>query len=301
VFFCNSGAEANEAALKVVRKYAKEKLATDRYEVHRHPQLVPRTDAGHRERHRPAEVQHGFEPLMPGFKHVPYNDLRAMERAMDSHTAAILVEPIQGEGGVYVPDDGYLAGPAQACDESAALLVFDEVQTGVGRTGRLWGYEHWGVEPDVMTLAKALANGIPIGAMLCREHVASALTAGTHGSTFAGSAFVTSVALATLTTIIGDKIPDRAAQRGREMTDALRALQAKLPVITQVRGKGCLIGIELSRPAGPVMDACRDAGLLVLTAGEKVLRLAPPLIVEPADCQRAIGIVADALKREPAA
>jgi acetylornithine/succinyldiaminopimelate/putrescine aminotransferase len=157
------------------------------------------------------------------------------------------------------------------------------------------------VEPDVMTLAKALANGIPIGAMLCREHVAGALTAGTHGSTFAGSAFVTSVALATLTTIIGDKIPDRAAQRGREMTDALRALQAKLPVITQVRGKGCLIGIELSRPAGPVMDACRDAGLLVLTAGEKVLRLAPPLIVEPADCQRAIGIVADALKREPAA
>jgi len=300
VFFCNSGAEANEAALKVVRKYAKDRLATDRYEViATHNSFHGRTLATVSATGQP-KYQHGFEPLMPGFKHVPYNDLRAMERAMDSHTAAILVEPIQGEGGVFVPDDGYLAGLRKLCDESGALLVFDEVQTGVGRTGKLWGYEHWGVEPDVMTLAKALANGIPIGAMLCREHVASALTAGTHGSTFAGSAFVTSVALATLTTIIGDKIPDRAAQRGREMTDALRALQAKLPVITQVRGKGCLIGIELSRPAGPVMDACRDAGLLVLTAGEKVLRLAPPLIVEPADCQRAIGIVADALKREPA-
>ena len=198
------------------------------------------------------KYQHGFEPLMPGFKHVPYNDLRAMERAMDSHTAAILVEPIQGEGGVYVPDDGYLAGLRKLCDESGALLVFDEVQTGVGRTGKLWGYEHWGVEPDVMTLAKALANGVPIGAMLCREHVASALTAGTHGSTFAGSAFVTSVALATLTTIIGDKIPDRAAQRGsRDDGRAAARSQAKLPVIKQVRGKGCLIGIELVASGRP--------------------------------------------------
>ena len=188
VFFCNSGAEANEAALKVVRKYAKEKLATDRYEViATHNSFHGRTLATVSATGQP-KYQHGFEPLMPGFKHVPYNDLRAMERAMDSHTAAILVEPIQGEGGVYVPDDGYLAGLRKLCDESGALLVFDEVQTGVGRTGRLWGYEHWGVEPDVMTLAKALANGIPIGAMLCREHVASALTAGTHGSTFAGSA-----------------------------------------------------------------------------------------------------------------
>jgi acetylornithine aminotransferase/acetylornithine/N-succinyldiaminopimelate aminotransferase len=300
VFFCNSGAEANEAALKVVRKYAKERLSTDRYEViATNNSFHGRTLATVSATGQP-KYHHGFEPLMPGFKHVPYNDLKAMERALDSRTAAILVEPIQGEGGVNIPDDGYLPGLRKLCDESGALLVFDEVQTGVGRTGKLWAYEHSGVEPDVMTLAKALANGIPIGAMLCREEVAAALTAGSHGSTFAGSAFVTSVALATLTTIIGDKIPDRAAQRGREMTDALRALQAKLPVIKQVRGKGCLIGIELSRPAGPVMDACRDAGLLVLTAGEKVLRLAPPLIVEPADCQRAIGIVADALKREPA-
>src|SRR5688572_3520504 len=295
VFFCNSGAEANEAALKIARKYAKERLATDRYEViATHNSFHGRTLATVSATGQP-KYHHGFEPLMPGFKHVPYNDLRAMERALDSHTAAILVEPIQGEGGVNIPDDGYLAGLRKLCDDSGALLIFDEVQTGVGRTGRLWAYEHSGVEPDVMTLAKALANGIPIGAMLCREDVASALTAGSHGSTFAGSAFVTSVALATLTTIIGDKLPERAEHRGRELMDGARELQKKLPVIQEVRGRGLLIGIELTKPAAPVMDACREAGLLVLTAGEKVVRLAPPLIVESADCKRALEILGGAL------
>jgi acetylornithine/N-succinyldiaminopimelate aminotransferase len=295
VFFCNSGAEANEAALKVVRKYAKENLATDRYEViATNNSFHGRTLATVSATGQP-KYHHGFEPLMPGFKHVPYNDLRAMERAMDSHTAAILVEPLQGEGGVNIPDDGYLPGLRKLCDESGALLIFDEVQTGVGRTGRLWAYEHSGVEPDVMTLAKALANGIPIGAMLCRERVAGALTAGSHGSTFAGSAFVTSVALATLTTVIGDKLPQRAAERGRELMEGLRALQKTQPVIKEVRGLGLLIGVELTKPAGPVMDACRDAGLLVLTAGEKVVRLAPPLIVDSADCKRALDILGSAL------
>jgi len=295
VFFCNSGAEANEAALKVVRKYAKERLSTDRYEViATNNSFHGRTLATVSATGQP-KYHHGFEPLMPGFKHVPYNDLRAMERALDSHTAAILVEPIQGEGGVNIPDDGYLPGLRKLCDQSGALLIFDEVQTGVGRTGRLWAYQHWGVEPDVMTLAKALANGIPIGAMLCREEVASALTAGSHGSTFAGSAFVTSVALATLTTIIGDKLPERAEHRGRELMDGARELQKTLPAIKEVRGRGLLIGIELTKPAAPVVDACREAGLLVLTAGEKVVRLAPPLIVESADCKRALEILGGAL------
>jgi predicted acetylornithine/succinylornithine family transaminase len=295
VFFCNSGAEANEAALKVVRKYAKERLSSDRYEViATNNSFHGRTLATVSATGQP-KYHHGFEPLMPGFKHVPYNDLKAMERALDSRTAAILVEPIQGEGGVNIPDDGYLPGLRKLCDESGALLVFDEVQTGVGRTGKLWAYEHSGVEPDVMTLAKALANGIPIGAMLCREEVASALTAGSHGSTFAGSAFVTSVALATLTTVIGDKLPQRAADRGRELMDGVRALQRTQPVIKEVRGQGLLIGIELTKPAAPVMDACRDAGLLVLTAGEKVVRLAPPLIVESGECKRALEILGAAI------
>ena len=296
VFFCNSGAEANEAALKLARKYAKERYASDRYEVIAtrnsfHGRTLATVTATGQEKY-----QHGFEPLMPGFKHVPYNDLRAMERAIDNRTAAILVEPIQGEGGVNVPDDDYLPGLRKLCDESGALLILDEVQTGVGRTGRLWGYEHAGVEPDVMTLAKALANGVPIGAMLTREEFARVLGPGTHASTFGGTPFVASVALATLGTVIGEKIPERAAAMGRHLMDGLRALGKTAAAVRVVRGRGLLIGVELDRPAGPVVDACREAGLLALTAGERVLRLAPPLIVDQRDCDRALAIIAQALE-----
>jgi acetylornithine/succinyldiaminopimelate/putrescine aminotransferase len=229
--------------------------------------------------------------MIPGFKHVPYNDLRAMERAIDNRTCAVLVEPIQGEGGVHVPDDGYLAGLRKLCDESGALLILDEIQTGVGRTGRLWCYEHAGVEPDVMTLAKALANGVPIGATLAREEVARALGPGSHGSTFGGTPFVASVALATLTTVLDEKIPERAARMGRYLMDGLRVLAGTHATIREVRGRGLLIGVGLGRTAGPLVDACRDAGLLVLSAGEQVLRLAPPLIVDERDCDRALGII----------
>ncbi|MBI4253602.1 MAG: aminotransferase class III-fold pyridoxal phosphate-dependent enzyme, partial [Candidatus Rokubacteria bacterium] len=183
------------------------------------------------------------------------------------------------------------------CDESGALLILDEVQTGLGRTGRLWAYEHAGVEPDVMTLAKALANGVPMGAMLAREEPARALGPGTHASTFGGTPFVASVALATLTTVLDEKIPERAARTGRLLMDGLETLAGTMPAIRAVRGRGLLIGVELDRPAGPVVDACRDAGLLALTAGERVLRLTPPLIVEPADCARALAIVGAALGR----
>src|SRR5919108_1818134 len=300
VFFGNSGAEANEAAIKLARKYAKTRWSDDRYEIIAtrdsfHGRTLATVTATGQEKY-----QHGFEPLLPGFKHVPYNDIRAMERAMDAHTAAILVEPIQGEGGVNVPDDDYLPGLRKLCDESGALLIFDEIQTGIGRTGTLWAYQHAGVEPDVMTLAKALANGVPIGAMLCRDEAASVLTAGSHGSTFGGTPFVTQVALATLTTVIGDKLPERAARMGRELMDALRALQASCPVIKQVRGRGLLIGIELATAAAPVVDACREQGLLVLSAGEKVVRLVPPLIVESADIRRAVDVLKSALTKAKA-
>jgi len=296
VFFCNSGAEANEAALKLVRKYAKERYASDRYEVIAtrnafHGRTFATVTATGQEKY-----QHGFEPLVPGFKHVPYNDLRAMERAIDNRTAALIVEPIQGEGGVIVPDDDYLPGLRKLCDASGALLILDEVQTGVGRTGTLWAYEQSGIEPDVMTLAKALANGVPIGAMLTREEVARALGPGTHGSTFGGTPFVTSVALATLQTVLGEKIPERAARMGRRLMDGLRRL-AQGPVgIREVRGRGLLIGVELDRPVNPILDACRNAGLLVLSAGENVLRLVPPLIVEEDHCDRALEIVDTALR-----
>ncbi len=243
------------------------------------------------------KYQHGFEPLVPGFKHVAYNDLRAMERAIDNRTAGVIVECIQGEGGVHVADEDYLRGLRKLCDQSGTLLILDEIQTGVARTGRLWAYQHYGIEPDIMTLAKALANGVPIGAMLTREDIASVLIAGTHGSTFGGTPFVTSVALATMTTILDGKLWEQAAQRGRYLMDGLRAIQASNPKVQVVRGRGLLIGAELSVPAGPIVDACRESGLLVLSAGERVLRLTPALIVEERECEQALEIIKTVLGR----
>ena len=291
VFFGNSGAEANEAAIKLARKYAKTRWSDDRYEIVAtrdsfHGRTLATVTATGQEKY-----QHGFEPLVPGFKHVPYNHLPAMKYAVDGRTAAILVEVIQGEGGVNIPDDGYLPALRKLCDESGALLILDEVQTGVGRTGRLWAYEHTGIEPDIMTLAKALANGVPIGAMLTRASIASVLSAGTHGSTFGGTPFVTSVALATLSAILEEKIPDRAARMGRHLMDGLREVARRHPVVREVRGRGLLIGVELTQAVGPLVDACREAGLLVLSAGERVLRLTPPLVVGEAECDRALEII----------
>ncbi|MEK7880056.1 MAG: aminotransferase class III-fold pyridoxal phosphate-dependent enzyme, partial [candidate division NC10 bacterium] len=238
----------------------------------------------------------GFEPLVPGFKYVPYNDLRAVERAIDSRTAAVMVEPLQGEGGVIVPDDGYLPGLRKLCDEAGVLLILDEVQTGMGRTGKLWAYEHSGVAPDIMTLAKALANGIAIGATLATETVASAFTPGSHGTTFGGNPFATAVGLVVLQTMIEEKIPERAAKTGNLLLRRLEELKARHPVIREVRGRGLLIGLELTGPAGPVVDACREAGLLVLTAGDNVLRLAPPLIVDDRAVELALEILGRVLR-----
>jgi len=295
VFFANSGAEANEAAIKLARKHAKERMASDRWEIVATRNSFHGRTMGALAATGQEKYQHGFEPLVPGFKHVPYNDLRAMERAIDNRTCAVMVEPIQGEGGVYVPDDDYLPGLRKLCDASGALLILDEIQTGVGRTGRLWCYEHAGVEPDIMTLAKALANGVPIGATLAREEIARTLGPGSHGSTFGGTPFVASVALATLTTVLDERIPDRATRMGRRLMDGLRALAGTHATIREIRGRGLLIGVALARPAAAVVDACRDAGLLVLTAGEHVLRLAPPLILDERDCDRALGIIDGAL------
>ena len=299
VFFCNSGAEANEAAIKLARKYAREQSSSDRYEIIAtrnsfHGRTLATLTATGQEKY-----QHGFEPLMPGFKHVPYNDLHAVERALDNRTAAVLVEPIQGEGGVNVPDDGYLPGLRKLCDEAGALLILDEIQTGMGRTGKLWAYQHSGVEPDIMTLAKALANGVPIGAMVARESVARALTPGSHASTFGGTPFVTTVGLVTLTTLLEEKLPENAARMGKYLADRLRSLQAKHPVIREVRGRGLLLGMELSQPAAPLVTGCREAGLLVLTAGDMVLRLAPPLIVDAATCDRALAVLDSVLGTLP--
>jgi len=295
VFFSNSGAEANEAAIKLARKYAKETISTDRYEIIAtrnsfHGRTLATVTATGQEKYRL-----GFEPLMPGFKLVPYNDLRAVERAIDSRTAAVLVEPIQGEGGVVVPNEGYLPGLRKLCDEAGALLILDEIQTGMGRTGTLWAYQHSGVEPDIMTVAKALASGIPIGATLATNAVAAAFTRGSHGSTFGGNPFATAVGLATLTTILEEKLPERAARIGRLLLDRLEGMKPAHPTIRQVRGKGLLIGVELSCPAGSVVSACRERGLLVLTAGENVVRLAPSLTVGESHVEQALAVLDAAL------
>jgi acetylornithine aminotransferase/acetylornithine/N-succinyldiaminopimelate aminotransferase len=296
-FFCNSGTEANEAAIKLARKFAKETRASDCVDI------VTMRGAFHGRTYgalsaTPTEkYQHGFEPLVPGFKYVPFGDVRAVERAVDNRTAAVLVEAIQGEGGVNVAPDGYLAALRRVCDESGALLIFDEIQTGMGRTGRLWAHQHWGVEPDVMTLAKALASGIPIGAMLAREACARVMVAGTHGTTFGGNPFATTVGVATFTTLLEDRMADRAERVGGHLFGRLRALAGRSGAVREVRGKGLLVGIELDRPAGPVVDGCRERGLLVLTAGEKILRMTPPLVIDEADVDRAVAIVGDVLER----
>jgi acetylornithine/N-succinyldiaminopimelate aminotransferase len=296
VFFSNSGAEANEAAIKLARKWAKEHGASDRGDIITmrggfHGRTLATVTATAQEKYH-----HGFEPLPGGFKYVPFNDLRAVERAMDSHTAGVMVEPIQGEGGVNIPDDGYLPGLRKLCDEAGVCLIFDEIQTGMGRTGRLWGYEHSGVAPDVMTVAKALANGVPIGATLATDEVASAFSPGTHGSTFGGNPFATAVGLTVLTTLIEERLPERADRMGRLLIAEMEKICARRgAAVKAVRGRGCLIGMDLVPPVADVLGACRDRGLLVLTAGDNTLRLAPSLVLDEKDVARGVSIIDEAL------
>ncbi len=290
-FFCNAGAEANEAAIKLARKYASQTRSTDCYEIITMQGAFHGRTYGALSATPNDKYQHGFGPLVPGFKYVPYGDIKAVERAIDNRPAAILVEPIQGEGGVNMPPDDYLAGLRRICDASGALLIVDEIQTGMGRTGRFWAYQHSGIEPDVMTLAKALASGIPIGAMVAKEFCAKVMVAGTHGTTFGGNPFSTTVGVATMTTMLEDKLPDRADRVGSYLMARLRDMAARVPAIKSVRGKGLLVGIDIDRPAGAVVSACRDRGLLVLTAGDQILRMTPPLIIDEADVDHALAIV----------
>lgn len=291
VFFCNSGAEANEAAMKLARKYAKEQGNSERIEIITmeggfHGRTVAALTATAQ-----AKYQKGFEPLLPGFHYVPFDNLAAAERAVGTQTAAILVEPIQGEGGICVPSEGYLQGLRKLCDAAGALLVFDEVQTGIGRTGRLFAYEHWGVEPDIMVLAKALGGGLPIGAMLAKEEIAASFTPGTHAATFGGNPLVTTAALATLTTILEENLTQRADQMGGRLVQALRSIQGDRRGVKAIRGEGLLVGMELDREVRPVLARCLDAGLLLSSAGEKVIRFAPPLIVSEEEVKRAVDIL----------
>jgi len=299
VFFCNSGAEANEAAIKLARRYAKVRWSSDRYEIvcmrdSFHGRTMATVTATGQEKH-----QRGFEPLLAGFKHIPFNDLRAAERTIDSRTCAVLVEPIQGEGGVRVPDDEYLPGLRELCTERGVLLMLDEVQTGMGRTGRLFAYEHWGIEPDVMTLAKGLGGGVPIGAMLATEAVAGAFVPGSHASTFGGSPLITAAAMAALTAVLEEELPERAAKIGAYFLGRLREFVGRYPFVQEARGKGLILALELTTPAKPIVDRCLHRGLLILTAGDQVLRFVPPLIIGEAEVDEALTILDQVLAEQP--
>jgi len=280
VFFCNSGTEAVEGAIKLARRYSREVLKQDRYEIITmrgsfHGRTMGALAATAQER-----FHKGFEPLVPGFQYVPFNDVEAVEKAVNEHTCAVLVEPVQGEGGVNIPSDGYLPALRELCDKRQLLLMLDEIQTGMGRTGKLFGYEHYGIIPDVAALAKGLGGGVPIGALLATDKAAQAFTPGSHGSTFGGNPLACAAGLASLETLLEDNIIIQAVEQlSRFFLDGLNRLKNKYGFIQDVRGKGLLIGMELDFDGKEIVNACIMEGFLINCTMDRVLRFMPPLIV----------------------
>ena len=300
VFLCNSGAEANEAAIKLARKYSYDKYGEGRFKIITalnsfHGRTMSTLSATGQ-----AKLQKGFEPLHPGFEYVPYNDVEALEKALTDDACAFLVEPIQGEGGIVVPDADYLSRAAEACRKKDVLVIFDEVQVGMGRTGKMFAYEHFNVTPDIMTLAKALGNGMPIGACLAREEAAAAFGHGTHGSTFGGTPLASAAALAATETISDPGFLARAAEVGAYFRSRLDDMAARLPYVKEVRGLGLLLGIDLTFKAGPLVAAMQKRGFLINSPKETVLRFAPPLIITEKEVDRMTAALEEALAEEAA-
>ena len=290
-FFCNSGAEANEAAIKLARKYSREKYGPERYEIITaadsfHGRTMATVSATGQEK-----VQRFFDPLLHGFKHVPFNDAAALAAAISATTCAVMLEPIQGEGGVNIPSPGYLQEVREICDRHGLIMILDEVQVGMGRTGKLFAYEHFGVTPDIMTLAKALAGGAPIGTMLAKDEYAAAFTPGTHGSTFGGNPLVTAAAVAAVRVILEDGLLNRAEELGEYLHGELEALQKKYPFIVEVRGIGLMIGMVLSIPGADIVKKGHDRGVLLNVTHDTVLRFVPPLTVSKQEVNEMIGIL----------
>jgi acetylornithine aminotransferase len=298
VFFCNSGAEANEAAIKLARRYAHQKYGADRYEIITmlqsfHGRTLATLTATGQEK-----VQKGFEPLVPGFIYVPFNDPAAVEKAMTAATAAVLVEPIQGEGGVHVADRPYLQGLRELCRERDVLLIFDEVQTGMGRTGTLFAYEQMGVKPDMMTLAKGLGGGMPIGACLATGEVAAAFTPSAHASTFGGNPLACSAALAVLRALLEGRVLEQSRSMGQYLAKGLRELKDRFSNVKDVRGMGLLQGLELSIDGKQVVADCLSRGVLINCTMDRVLRFMPPLIITKRDTDRLLDVLADVLAKQ---
>ena len=297
VFFCNSGAEANEAAIKLARRWAHERDGAGRFEIVSmvnsfHGRTLATLTATGQDK-----VQKGYEPLPEGFRYVPFNDVEALSQAVTTKTAAVLLEPVQGEGGVWVATQGYLKACRDICSERGALLMFDEVQTGIGRTGRLFAYEHFGVAPDVMTLAKGLGGGVAIGACLATDAVAKVFVPGSHASTFGGNPLACAAAVAVLEVILEDQdILGHCARMGEHFRKSLEDLQGGCPTIKEIRGMGLLIGIEISCDARELVEGLRKRGVLANATSDRVLRFVPPLIVSQAEIDRVVATLGDVIQ-----
>ena len=292
VFFCNSGAEASEGSMKLIRKYHDATGNPDRYRIISfegsfHGRTLAGISVGANKAH-----QAGFGPLVEAFDHVPFGNMNAVRDAITPETAAIMVEPVQGEGGIHVPDPAFLRALRQACDEYGLLLCFDEVQTGMGRTGKLFAYEWSGIAPDVMGLAKGLGGGFPVGAILATEAAAQGINAGTHGSTFGGNPLAMAVANAVLDVMLEDGFLDNVVKQGAALTAGVRDIIAASPgVADEVRGLSLLIGIHCVKPAGELVTALRNAGLLTVPAADNVCRLLPPLTIGAAEVDEALAAI----------
>jgi acetylornithine/N-succinyldiaminopimelate aminotransferase len=294
VFFCNSGAEANEAAIKLARRWGNGD-GGGRYEIlSTHNSFHGRT-LGTLSATGQEKYQQGFQPMLPGFRMVPYDDMPAIEAAIGPNTVAVMIEPVQGEGGVVVPKPDYLKRVRELCDRARLLLIIDEVQTGMGRTGRLFAYQHAGIQPDILSLAKALGGGLPIGAMVARVEVAASFTPGSHGSTFGGNPVSCAAALAVLDVLEKDGAIRNGAEVGAYLIARLREIAAKLNNVAEVRGQGMMIGVVLKHEAQSVMDACLKERLLVNAAAGNVLRLLPPLILTREQADEGLSIIERAL------
>lgn len=296
VFFCNSGAEAVEAAIKLARRYGHDERGGAHGVIAMEDGFHGRS-LGALAATGTARYREPFAPMPPGFRHVPWNDLDALRAATDEGTVAVLMEPVQGEGGVNEPADGYLRGVRDWCDERGLLLILDEIQTGVGRTGALWAHEREGVEPDVMCVAKGLAGGLPIGAVLAREALASHLVPGDHGTTFGANPVTAAAGAAVLRHILDNDVLGAARRASERLTARLRAMEDRLPAVVGVRGRGLLLAVSLSAEVAPdVVAACRERGLLVNNVRPDRIRLMPPLIVEDGEIDRACDILEEAIR-----
>lgn len=292
-FFCNSGAEANEAAIKLARRYNQHVLGNDRFEIITFNQsfhgrtLATLTATGQE------KVQEGFAPLPQGFVYAPYNDAQSLASFITDKTCAIMVEMVQGEGGVRPATEAFIQEIIRCCEEHDLLLIVDEIQTGMGRTGKMFAYEHYGIAPDMITMAKGLANGFPIGALLGKEKLIPAFGPGSHGSTFGGTPIASAAALATVDIMLEQQLAERAAHLGELAKQQLAAKLADHPFVKEIRGKGLLIGIECTEPVAHIISEAQEQGLLLILAGPNVIRLLPNLLISEAELQQGIDILTE--------